>query len=518
MAQDNPVAHDTPDRPEEGAPPGTPVPGPGHDVTDRPGTDHSGTGDVGTAPAARSGLVLGVLVLAAVVMLLNETLLAVALPYIMRDYGITAATAQWLSTGYMLTMAIVIPTTGYLLNRFTTRRMLAAALGAFCAGTLVAALAPAFPVLLLARVVQATGNAMMLPLLMTVALIIIPPERRGFVMGIIGVAISVAPAIGPTLSGFILEHATWHWLFWFMLPIGLLTLGAGMVYLRNVGETRRTHLDVPSVILSVFAFGGLVYAIGAMSQVLAGQTYVPLIALGVGAVGLVLFVRRQIRLLRDDRALLDLRPLRVRTFTLSLAVIAIGLGALIGTVTVLPLHLQNGVGLSALDTGLIVLPGAVLQGIISPFIGRIYDSMGPRPLIIPGAALMAVALWVFSALGAGFPIWLLIVMHCTLCTGLALVMTPLMTLALSALPPRLYAHGSAILNTLEQLAAALGVAILVGAMSVGLSSAAAGGAGPADAQFAGTRLAFTVGGVIMLVAVALTFLIRTPSSGRTGSE
>lgn len=463
------------------------------------------------APEVRSGLVIGILVLGVMVMLLNETLLSVALPYIMKDFGITAATAQWLTTGYMLTMAIVIPTTGYLLNRFTTRQMLAFALGAFCVGTLVAALAPAFWALMLARVVQAAGNAIMLPLLMTVVLTIIPPARRGFVMGIIGVAISAAPALGPTLSGFILEHATWHWLFWFILPVGVLMLLGGLVFLRNVGATRRTHLDVPSVILSVFAFGGLVYAIGAMSQVIVGETRIPLIALAVGVVGLALFVRRQIRLRRGDRALLDLRPLTVRTFTLSLAVIAIGLGMLIGTVTVLPLHLQNGVGVSALATGLIVLPGAVVQGIISPFVGRVYDSVGPRPLVIPGAALMALALWVFSFMGAGFPVWLLIVMHCALCAGLALVMTPLMTLSLSALPQELYAHGSAILNTLQQLAAALGVAVLIGAMSVGLGSAASGGASPADAQFAGTHLAFTVGGVVMLAAFALTFLIRRPT-------
>ena len=466
---------------------------------------------VDPAPEIRTGLVLGILVLGAMIMLLNETLLSVALPYIMDDYGIAASTAQWLTTGYMLTMAIVIPTTGYLLNRFSTRTMLTVALGAFSIGTLVAALAPAFPVLMIARVIQAAGNAIMLPLLMTVVLTIVAPARRGFVMGIIGVAISAAPALGPTTSGFILEHATWHWLFGLMLPIGLAMLVGGLVFLPNVGEIRRTALDVPSVIISVFAFGGLVYAIGAMSQVIAGATYVPLVALAVGIVALTLFVLRQKKLRPQGRALLDLRPLTVRTFVLSVAVIAIGLGMLIGTVTVLPLHLQNGVGVSALATGLIVLPGAVLQGIVSPFIGRVYDSVGPRPLVIPGTVLMAAALWVFSTMGAGFPVWLLIVMHCALCVGLALVMTPLMTLSLSSLPQELYAHGSAILNTLQQLAAALGVAVLIGAMSVGLGAAASGGAAPADAQFAGTRVAFIVGGVIMLVAVGLSAVIRKPA-------
>ena len=209
---------------------------------------------------------LSVLVLGAMVMILNETSLSVALPAIMADYGIPATSVQWLLTGFMLTMAVVIPTTGFLLERLTTRQIFAASSGFFLAGTVVAALAPSFVVLLIGRVLQAGGTALMIPTLMTVAMTLVPQQRRGTVMGIISVVISVAPALGPTVGGAILNHFTWHVIFWAMLPLMVLILLAGLWRLSNVGENRDTPLDVASVILSALAFGGLVYGLSSIEK------------------------------------------------------------------------------------------------------------------------------------------------------------------------------------------------------------------------------------------------------------
>ena len=335
---------------------------------------------------------LSVLVLGAMVMILNETSLSVALPAIMADYGIPATSVQWLLTGFMLTMAVVIPTTGFLLERLTTRQIFAASSGFFLAGTVVAALAPSFVVLLIGRVLQAGGTALMIPTLMTVAMTLVPQQRRGTVMGIISVVISVAPALGPTVGGAILNHFTWHVIFWAMLPLMVLILLAGLWRLSNVGENRDTPLDVLSVLLSALAFGGLVYGLSSIEKMLEGGAVVEIAVTIVGAVALVLFVLRQQRLARDDRALMDLRPFLVRNFTLAVLVLLLSFGLMLGMVTVLPIYLQTTLGVTAFATGLAVMPGGILQAFLSPIVGRIFDSKGPRPLMIPGSLFMVASL------------------------------------------------------------------------------------------------------------------------------
>ncbi len=453
-------------------------------------------------------IVLSVLVISAMVMILNETILSVALPVIMEDFQVGADIAQWLTTGFMLTMAVVIPTTGFLLQRFTTKAIFLAALILFAVGTLVAALAPTFSVLLGARVIQAAGTALVLPLLMTVALTVIPAERRGTIMGIIAIVISVAPAIGPTVSGFILNSLSWHWLFWVMLPIVLVALVVGGSVIRNIGETRRAHFDVFSVILSAFAFGGLIYGLSSMGTILAGEGTAAIIAIVVGVIALAAFAWRQVRLGKDDKALLDLRPFRIRNFTVSLVVVLLAMGSLLGAIMVLPIYLQTSLGVSALVTGLVVMPGGLLQGLAAPLVGRLYDSVGPRPILIPGAFLMAGTVWWMTTLDTNSPTGLVVAMHICFSLGLSLMMTPLMTTALGSLPAQLYGHGSAILNTLQQLAGAAGTAVMIAALSVGTSLAAQSGAATAEATASGTRSAFILAGVIALFALVGSFFVQ----------
>ncbi|HJE57263.1 MAG TPA: DHA2 family efflux MFS transporter permease subunit, partial [Nocardiopsis listeri] len=399
----------------------------------------------------------------------------------------------------------VIPTTGFLLRRFTTRALFLAAIGLFIAGTVLAVVAPGFATMLLARVIQACGTAIILPLLMTTTLRLVPVAHRGTVMGLNSVVISVAPAIGPTVSGAITQALGWRWVFGLMLVLALVTLGLGLVFIRLSDRTEKAPLDMVSVLLSAIGFGGLVYGL-ASAEGLADGSVVPVVALVVGLVALVLFVLRQRALTRTGGELLDLRPFAVRNFRVSLIIVVVCMATMLGTVMVLPIHLQAGLGLSVLTTGLLLLPGGLIQGVLSPVIGRIYDRVGPLPLVVPGAVLLAAGQWWLSTLTAHTSTTVVVAMHVVFCVGMAMLMTPLMTLALGSLPRRLYSHGSAIMNTLQQLAGAAGVAVLVTAMSIG-----AAGAGTADtvaAQVQGTQDAFLVGGCLALVAVVCAPLVR----------
>lgn len=451
-------------------------------------------------------------ILAAFVMILNETVMSVALPRLMSEFSVTAATAQWLATGYMLTMAVVIPTTGLILQRFTTRAVFIAATSLFAAGTLLAALAPVFGVLLVARVVQAAGTALVLPLLMTTVLTLVPAAGRGRVMGMVSVVISVAPAVGPTFSGLILSELSWRWLFLSVLPIALLTIAAGVRLVRNAGEPKPARFDLPSVLLSAVAFGGLIYGLSSIGEAAGGHVPVPpALPVLVGAVSLVLFVLRQIGLQRRGTALLDLRPFRDRAFVVGIGLLLVAMGSLFGALILLPIHLQNVRGLTTLQTGLVLLPGGLAMGLISPFVGRLSDRFGPRPLVIPGAALLAAAPAVMSVLDESTPIALAVAAHVLTSLGIGLAMTPLMASALGSLEADLYSHGSAILSTLQQLAGAAGTALFITIMTRSAVSGAASGLAPVDAQAAGIQDAFWWGAGLGLIGFALSFLVRRPA-------
>ncbi|MGO3885551.1 MAG: MDR family MFS transporter [Mycetocola sp.] len=463
-------------------------------------------------PHRLSGLekrVIGLLLVAAFVVILNETIMGVALPMIMEELSITAATGQWLSTAFMLTMAIVAPTTGYILQRFRLRSVFITAMSLFTAGTLIAGLSSTFAPLLLGRIVQASGTAIMMPLLMTTILTIVPAASRGRIMGAVSIVISVAPAIGPTVSGVILQSLSWQWLFLSVLPVAVIALVLGIVWLRNITETRPGHLDILSVGLSVLAFGGIIFGLSSFGEGAGGeQTLSPWIPLGGGVVALALFVWRQLSLAPQGRALLDLRAFARPVFRLNISVIVIVMFALFGSIIVLPIYLQTVLGLSTLETGLMLLPGGIIMGVMAPFVGRAFDKIGARPLVIPGSIIAAVALWGLASLTESSVPMLVIAIHMVLNIGLALMFTPLMTSALGSLPHELYSHGSAIFGTIQQLAAAAGTAIFITVMSLRTAGALADGAAPLAATEQGIQAAFLTGAIVASVTVFVTLFVR----------
>lgn len=463
--------------------------------------------------SSRDRGIIFALLIATFVVILNETIMNVALPKLMVELSVSANTVQWLATAFMLTMAVVIPMTGFIIQRFSTRAVFLAAMGLFSLGTLVAGLAPDFELLLAGRIVQASGTALMLPLLITTVLALVPVERRGAVMGNISIVISVAPAIGPTLSGLILEALSWRFMFLLVLPVALLTLAYGAWRLVNVAEPRPGRLDLASVLLSAAGFGGLVYGFSSAGEGPEGWSS-PRVAtaLAIGGVSLAVFVWRQLALQRQSTPLLDLRVFRHPMFSLSLVIIMIAMMALFGGAILLPIYLQNIRDLGSLETGLLLLPGGLLMGLAAPTVGKLFDRRGPVALTSTGALLLSLTLWGFGTVGASTPVGLLLALHLLLCLGLALLFTPVMTTGLNPLPGHLYSHGSAIMSTLQMVAGAVGTALLVTIMTSRAASLRAV-ASPEVAQITGLHAAFAVSAGIAVLALVLSFFLRRVAPG-----
>jgi DHA2 family lincomycin resistance protein-like MFS transporter len=466
--------------------------------------------------AARNRTALGLLLAAVFVVFLNETMMAVALPRIQESLHIDATKGQWLTTAFALTMAVVIPITGWLMQRLRTRTVFTLAMSSFAVGTLIAALSPVFELLVAARVIQAVGTAIMMPLMMTTVMTIVPPEQRGRVMGRVSIVMSVAPAVGPIVSGALIQVLPWQGLFWVMLPIALVMLAIGVRRVPNVSETRNVPLDTRSVILAAFAFSALVFGLSQIgAAAVGGAALQPWIPIVVGLVTLGFFGWRQIVLQRTDSALLDLRTFRSRDFAVSVAMMTAAMVSLFGAFIVLPQFARYTLGLDPLWVGAILLPGGLLMGLAGPTVGRLYDRFGPRPLVIPGSIGLAASLWTLAfALGEGSSWLVLLGAHIVLMLSLAFLFTPAFTSSLGSLPPQLYSHGSATIATLQQVAGAAGTAIFVALYATGV--AASGNANPdlpsAAAAAQGSHLAFLAGGILSLVVIVLALFVRKPAA------
>ncbi|MEU7881477.1 MDR family MFS transporter [Microbispora bryophytorum] len=468
-----------------------------------------------TAVPRRTPAVIRLLVLATFVVILNETIMINAIPRLMTALHITEQTAQWLSTAFMLTMAAVIPATGWFLQRVPTRHAYATAMGLFLLGTALAAVAPSFEVLLGARIIQASGTAVMMPLLMTTLMQVVPESERGRVMGNVSLAISVAPAMGPTVSGLILQFGSWRLLFAVVLPIAAVITWRGLKQLENVGETQVSAIDWLSVVTAAAGFGGLVYG---LSRFEGGDVRVAATIVAVGLAAIVVFVVRQLSLQKRGVPLMDLRALRHRTYTVALVLTSVAFMAMLGSMILLPLYLQNVRELSPLETGLLVMPGGLAMGLLGPAVGRLFDRFGGRVLVIPGAIGIALALAGLTQVTMTMPYWQLLGLHALLMVSLAATFTPVFTLGLGAVPSKLYSHGSSILSTLQQVAAAFGTALVITVMSARADALKSAGVAEALANLDGMRLAFIIGAVLSLAVVVTAVLLPARAGGVAESE
>ena len=403
---------------------------------------------------------IAVLLVSTFIVILNEMLMGVALPRLMQELTISASTAQWLTTGYMLTMAVVIPMTGYLTERFSMRALFTGAMTAFSLGTIASALAPGFQLLLLGRFIQAIGTAVVLPLLYTGINTLVPPKDRGSKMAFATVAIAIAPSAGPVVSGLILSVASWRWLFMAIAPIAFLCTALGNLLIKVSNEEKTPRLDVLSVLLSVVGFASLVYGLSAFGEPVAPHSHInPWICVLIGFLFVGLFAARQIALQKMNRALLDLRPFLKRNFLLAAMVMVLFILPGSGVSALIPVIIQASFGLDTIHAGLFMAPTGILIIAVSAFVGRTYTKIGPRRLICIGAAIDASGFFLLSRIQPGTSIWLTLAALGIIFIGQPLMWSPVFTVALGALDKHLLPHGSAIANTIQQLVGAAGIAI-----------------------------------------------------------
>ncbi len=451
-------------------------------------------------------VIVSVLIAGAFVSVLNQTLMLVAIPPIMADLSVTANEAQWVTTAFMLTSGVLIPVSAALIDRFSSRTLYIVALLIFLLGAGLGAIAQSFAQLILARVVQGASAGIIMPLIQTVMMSLFPPEKRGTAMGLVGLVIAFAPAIGPALSGWLVDQYSWRSLFVLLLPVAIVVLVLALVTMRDVTAYRDSTIDVGSVTLSSFGWGGLLYGFSLVGAegwsspaVLGGLT--------VGAVSLFLFIRRQLNM---TSPMLDFRvfgsPVYRRTTVLSVMVFAL----MIGPQTMIPIYVQNLLDRSALHTGLLLLPGAVVMGIMSPLAGRLFDRFGIRWLSIFGFSMMTLALALFSRLSLSTPSWVVGALFSVHMAGISSMMMPLITAGINSLPVKDISHGTAVNNTLRMVGASIGTALLLTVMSAGALMA-----GPEEqvrAQLAGLRTAFTVAALVAVVGLVIAR--RGPPAGQ----
>ena len=419
-----------------------------------------------------------VMLSSAFVALLNQTLLNTALPAIITGLEITETTAQWLITGFMLVNGIMIPLTAFLMDRYHTRPLYIFSMSAFLIGSIIAALSPSFAILMVARVIQAIGAGILMPLMQFTVFTLFPSEKRGFAMGLTGIVAQAAPAIGPTLTGLLIDTFGWRAPFLVVAIIAIIAFIVGIIFVDSHNATKPNKLDKTSVVYSTLGFGLMLYGFSSAGNLGFGSPIV-IGSLIIGIIIVAIFVTRQIKL---DTPLLNMRVFANHTFALSAFGSMLLFIGIVGPALLIPMYIQTGLGLSAILSGLVILPGAVVNAIMSVYTGKIYDKYGLKVLAIPGFIL--------------------------------LIIMPLNTIGINALEPKNISHGTAIINSLRIIAGAMGTAIMITIMAIVRTSyhGAHGESQAATLKHAtivGVDAAFAFTTILIVIGFILTLLIRT---------
>ncbi|MEW9698449.1 DHA2 family efflux MFS transporter permease subunit [Paenibacillus sp. SI8] len=407
------------------------------------------------------GGTLTVLMLGAFITILNQTLLNIALPHLMTDFNISATTAQWLSTAYMLVNGVLIPISAYLIASFGTKNLFVLAMSVFTVGSVVCAITPNFTLMLLGRVLQACGAGIMMPLIMSVFLTVFPPEKRGAALGSMGIVMMFAPALGPTLAGWIVQNYSWRILFIMVIPLGALAVVLGFRYMSNIIKPTNPKFDGWGALTSTLGFGGLLYGFSeAGSKGWGSFTVIGFLIFG--AIFTAAFVWREFTV---DEPLLEMRVFKYNIFTLTTIIGAAINLTMFGAMILLPIYLQNIRGFTPLQSGLLMLPGALLMGVMSPISGALFDRIGVRPLAIVGLIITTFATWEFGKLTSESTYSHIIMLYTVRSFGMSLIMMTVQTAGLNQIPHNLNAHATAMSNTIRQIAASIGTALLVTVMT-----------------------------------------------------
>ena len=452
-------------------------------------------------------LMAAVLMIGSFIGLFGETALNMALTNIMEDFSVNAATGQWLTTGYLLVLAILVPLSSYLVRWFTTRQLVTGALLVSSAGALLAAVAPTFSILLIGRLIQAVGTGVFLPLMFSVVLMIFPMHKRGAVMGIVGLVITAGPALGPTLSGLIISAINWNFIFVVMLVLNIILLIIGAPKMENVSNITKPKIDILSLILSTVAFGGIVYALAALAELPLSDAnvWVPLAA---GLLALIFFTLRQFKM---DEPMINLRVFKYPMFTVGTILMFATLFIILSVAILIPLYLKSVLAYTAILAGLVMLPGNFLNIVMSPVVGSNFDKVGARIFTRLGFTLITISAITFIVIiSASTPVWQLIIALCILFLGVSMVIMPAQTNALNQLPPSLYADGSAAMNTLTQVAGAAGTAVAITLFTAGQNKYIEkfGASAPADYLAGGINYAFYALLITAIIGLIISIFVK----------
>ena len=406
-------------------------------------------------------LLVVVLLIGTFCTVLNQTLLATAFPTLMKEFDISASIVQWLTTGFLLVNGIMIPVSAWLINSFSSKKLYISAMTTFLIGTIICFLAQNFSVLLIGRLIQAIGVGLSMPLLQNIMLTIFPPEKRGSAMGMAGIVIGLAPALGPTLSGWIIDHYSWRDLFGMVIPIVILVLVLALFFMKSVIELTHPKIDTISAILSTIGFGSLLYGFSSVGD----KGWLSKEVLGfliIGIIFIFLFSKRQLKI---EHPFLELRVFKSKIFTIAAVLAGVTNMAMIGAEMVLPLYIQNIRGESAFHSGLMLLPGALVMGLMMPITGAIFDKRGARKLAITGMFILTSATLPFAFLTSKTSVIVIVVLYAIRMFGISMVMMPVTTSGMNALPAHLISHGTAVNNTFRQVASSIGTAILISVLT-----------------------------------------------------
>ena len=457
-----------------------------------------------------------ILLSGAFISFLSNTFLNVALPSIKNDFGISTSAVQWVSTSYMLVSGIIIPTTAYLMQKFSARTLFLTAMSLFLLGTIVAGFSPAFIVLILGRMIQASGSAMLMPLLMNIMISSFPPDKRGTAMGLFSLVMFFAPAIGPTVSGIVVENYSWHVLFYMMIPVLIIVLVVGFWQLPEIQQKREAHIDIISIILSTVGFGGVLYGLSSAGEngLASSSVLIPLL---LGIAGITLYVIRQFKL---EFPMLDFRVYKYPMYTIASLIIGAANMALFAGMILIPIFMQDIQGLSPLDTGLLMLPGALIMGFMSPVSGKLFDMYGPKIMAITGLALAVVTTFFLSRLEIDTSFTYLLTIYMVRSLGMTMVNTPVMTNGMNSLPAHLTPHGSSLNSMLNQVSGSIGIALLITVMQTYTNITVNKMDNPTEAMInqatlGGINLAFLVGTGFLFLALVAAFFLKQASSADT---
>lgn len=464
-----------------------------------------------TLPKSQRNMIVAVMIVSAFVAILNQTLLNTALPHIMKGLHITENTSQWLVTGFMLVNGVMIPLTAFLMDKIKTRPLFLMAMGIFLIGSIVAALAPTFPILMLARVIQAIGAGVIMPLMQFTLFMLFPKDERGFAMGLAGLVIQFAPAIGPTLSGVIVDTMSWRMPFVVVVIVASLGFIFGAIFLKSYNETKDTKLDKRSVIYSTLGFGLMLYVFSSAGN-LGFHNLIVLVSLAISLVIIGAFIRRQIRI---SNPLLNIIVFKNKVFCLTTISSMIVMLSMVGPALLIPLYVQNALGLSALLSGLVIMPGAIINGVMSIFTGKFYDKYGARPLVLTGFTLLTIFTVMLCFLKADTSYTYLIIVYALRMFSVSLLMMPLNTAGINSLSNKNISHGTAISNFGRVTAGSLGTALMVTIMSIGSKNFAPDpSANESQAMIqrqaiaAGVDLSFAVVSVLVFIGLIIACFIK----------